>query len=720
MSIQPGAMLYTQGFGSRPENVEVPFITNRAPTSSDVNYPIGKRWIYLDNGEYILVEITASGGINTASWVLNGTNTGPLNTLTGNSGGAIAPSAGNINIVGSGIITVAGSGSTLTISETPGTGVVATLTGDSGGAVGPSGGNIDLNGTTNQIVTTGSGAGFDIVWSISSTLVLPGTFTANNGAALINSMGNSNTTIGNASGSGAVTINTPSGNFALTGNNNTINIAADASSSALNLGTGTTGNIALGNTGAGTITIAAGTATNLQGAVGQTITIGATAQTGKISIADSTAAMTAVDLMNGVAAGAQTLNIASGTSSTAAQTVNLLSGTTPGAITTLNVMGGVNSAGNQVVAVQGAAITQGTNTTTFFGGIATGGTNSFNIFNGAFTGGTNRVNIFSGAFTTVTPQFNLFSGASTSVGTTNIGTGTSAAHVTNIGSTAGGNVTIIAGSAKTIGIGLGGNAAQIITIGAAAQTGLITLGDSTATSTVAIASGTGTNTVAINNVASNANACVVDILNGATPAANQTVAIMTGSNSAGVQSFTVGSTAQTGNLAVINVGDTGALTVNTATQPAALKIAAAGGTYWGNQGSTPPAAGYIGQQIRSTVASGAAVVLTDDTAANVTSIALTAGIWDVTGIIIYTGTPTVDAPQNCTVGTTSATLGTSGDNNTVYAWSTAQFLVGDCSTTLPAYRLSLAATTTVYLVAQLGFTGGACSAYGRISATRVG
>lgn len=39
-----------------------------------------------------------------------------VKTLTGNSGGAISPTAGNINILGSGSTTVAGSGSTLTIS----------------------------------------------------------------------------------------------------------------------------------------------------------------------------------------------------------------------------------------------------------------------------------------------------------------------------------------------------------------------------------------------------------------------------------------------------------------------------------------------------------------------------------------------------------------------------------------------------------------------------
>lgn len=42
---------------------------------------------------------------------------GPVLFLTGNTGGPIAPAAGNINIVGVGGVTVSGAGSTLTISE---------------------------------------------------------------------------------------------------------------------------------------------------------------------------------------------------------------------------------------------------------------------------------------------------------------------------------------------------------------------------------------------------------------------------------------------------------------------------------------------------------------------------------------------------------------------------------------------------------------------------
>lgn len=44
--------------------------------------------------------------------------TGIINTLTGNSGGAISPTAGNINTLGTGSITIAGAGSTLTTQLT--------------------------------------------------------------------------------------------------------------------------------------------------------------------------------------------------------------------------------------------------------------------------------------------------------------------------------------------------------------------------------------------------------------------------------------------------------------------------------------------------------------------------------------------------------------------------------------------------------------------------
>jgi len=71
MSIQPGAVLYTAGFGSRPEGVEVPVLQTRAPTAQDVNYPIGKRWIdQVGNNPYTLCSLSSFNGVVTATWTL--------------------------------------------------------------------------------------------------------------------------------------------------------------------------------------------------------------------------------------------------------------------------------------------------------------------------------------------------------------------------------------------------------------------------------------------------------------------------------------------------------------------------------------------------------------------------------------------------------------------------------------------------------------------------
>jgi len=67
MTVAVGANLYTQGFGSRPENVEIPFTSTRNPASSDVNFPLGKRWINA-SGEWVLTSFTSSQGSISANW----------------------------------------------------------------------------------------------------------------------------------------------------------------------------------------------------------------------------------------------------------------------------------------------------------------------------------------------------------------------------------------------------------------------------------------------------------------------------------------------------------------------------------------------------------------------------------------------------------------------------------------------------------------------------
>lgn len=127
-------------------------------------------------------------------------------------------------------------------------------------------------------------------------------------------------------------------------------------------------------------------------------------------------------------------------------------------------------------------------------------------------------------------------------------------------------------------------------------------------------------------------------------------------------------------------------------------------------------AGNIGEAVRAAVAAGSNLPLTTATAANVTSISLTAGDWDVSGMICFTGTPT-GTVYNMGLSTTSATLSTFGDN--AYQTPTSPNAVADNCMTIPAWRLNVNTTTTVYLVARATFSVGSVGAYGRISARRV-
>lgn len=294
----------------------------RAPTTNDVQ-PAGTQWLYLNAGSPLIYETTGAG-----VWTLNNASTSSLNTLTGDSGGAITPSSNNIT----------------------------------------------LAGTANEITTTGSGS--TITWTIPSTFIAPGSI-----ASTTTLTAGSSLTVTTSATIGTTLGVTGTSTLAATTIVGAANINASGAAATI-IATGGTGTLALGNaTGNTTLTGGFSTLT-----AASTIVLGTSAQTGKISVGDSTAALT-VDVLNGVAASAQTLNIASGTSATAAQIVNLLSGATPGASTTLNIMDGAGTAGTQTV--------------------------------------------------------NMLASGATRAGVVNISTG-AAAHITTIGSSTSGNLTVLA------------------------------------------------------------------------------------------------------------------------------------------------------------------------------------------------------------------------------------------------------------------------------------
>lgn len=122
----------------------------RAPTPNDRRFKFGTLWFdSAANTVYALVSVTN----NSAFWSLLGTGTGDLETLTGDTGGAISPSAGNINVLGGSNIEVTGSASTLTVGTTP------AISADSFETLNPPQG---INVTTNVVSAVGSNADIDV------------------------------------------------------------------------------------------------------------------------------------------------------------------------------------------------------------------------------------------------------------------------------------------------------------------------------------------------------------------------------------------------------------------------------------------------------------------------------------------------------------------------------------------------------------------------------
>jgi hypothetical protein len=191
----------------------------------------------------------------------------------------------------------------------------------------------------------------------------------------------------------------------------------------------------------------------------------------------------------------------------------------------------------------------------------------------------------------------------------------------------------------------------------------------------------------------------------------------------------------TGNLAAGGFKLTGLAAGSTAGDSARYEqvLLLAGGTMAGSiaftdyslQGITGTAAsdsapaGKVGEYISSVVTAGSAVSGSNGVFVNVTSISLTAGDWDVTGIIGFTLN---GATMTVALGALSINTGNStgdqvqGDNQTSSPLPTSNF---NTSCALPAWRKSINGTTTIYMKAECDFSAGTPKVFGRLSARRV-
>ncbi len=128
------------------------------------------------------------------------------------------------------------------------------------------------------------------------------------------------------------------------------------------------------------------------------------------------------------------------------------------------------------------------------------------------------------------------------------------------------------------------------------------------------------------------------------------------------------------------------------------------------------AVGVVGEYVDKAVAQGAAIPLTNGQPANVTSISLTAGDWDVWALAAFVqgaGNAVLQA-----IASVSATSATTGVGAIVLNAPTTSALV-NCAQAVPARRFSLSTTTTIYLVAETYFGGGTFAGFGGIFARRV-
>jgi hypothetical protein len=132
------------------------------------------------------------------------------------------------------------------------------------------------------------------------------------------------------------------------------------------------------------------------------------------------------------------------------------------------------------------------------------------------------------------------------------------------------------------------------------------------------------------------------------------------------------------------------------------------------------AAGHVGEFVTASLASGSAVGLSVNVVASVTSVSLTAGDWDVSGIVGFKHTATTAITALLAAISTSST-GYSEPDYSGLSFATFTPTNSSYINTLvtPVKRISISATTTIYLVCSAVFATSTLNAFGAIRARRV-
>lgn len=128
-------------------------------------------------------------------------------------------------------------------------------------------------------------------------------------------------------------------------------------------------------------------------------------------------------------------------------------------------------------------------------------------------------------------------------------------------------------------------------------------------------------------------------------------------------------------------------------------------------------AGYVGQYISQNVPMASSISLTTTMAADITTLSLTAGDWDIFGNVGFSTSGVTNPNFSSWLSLSSAT--TPDLSNISVASVLGASIAVDVGLGCPFFRVNVSTTTTVYLSCLSAFTGGTVTACGSIFARRV-
>lgn len=452
-----------------------PVFATRAPTASDVEFEIGQIWVY-NSGSTRPVYIF--GGLDSsqdAIWSLASPGASDLDTLTGDGGGAISPSSGNITLTGGTNITTAGTAATITFNLDAAISLATSVTSPlyTAGA----GVDVAIDAPTGQdvLMTLGDNAGtnkFSILDSDSvevfavdsnggqtfSSLTVTGALTQTAGVVSIGADNAANAiTLGSGTVARTITIGGSTGTHIVNIGNSSAGAITVDTAAGISLDSATASNFTV--TGAADLAIASSAGgvniTSGEAATSTGITIDATAADGGVTIDGGTGG-----ILVGVSANCSTLSLGD-IAPTANRTITIGGG----AVVTASVTDTIDIGPDGATTNADSVKTVNVNT----GGVTTGQVLT-NIATGAVTSGTHTTAIATGARAAGTMALNIFTGTGTKIanlGNADAGTTFNIDAVTLINDSVNANTSINTGT-STGTINLGNSLAGAITVGSGA------------------------------------------------------------------------------------------------------------------------------------------------------------------------------------------------------------------------------------------------------------